>query len=69
MHSIPKNQIPPNPSVSVNSTGSATASRGAGQKRVVEEISSDESSEEEGQVRPAKKSKPKKSTLSRGNNS
>jgi len=50
MHSIPKNQIVPNPDTQSPVSGSA-------QKRIVQEISSDESSPEEGEVPKAKKVK------------
>jgi hypothetical protein len=50
MHSIPKNQIVPNPNTQSPASGSA-------QKRVVQEISSDENGPEEGQVPKAKKVK------------
>ena len=68
MHSIPKNQIVPNPGVSGNesaqSVGSSSLkSKGAGQKRVVQEISSDESSVEQSEVYPAKKTKSKKGSF------
>src|SRR5271170_4155819 len=53
MHSIPKSQIVPDPKSTEKSIG------GGNGKRVVEEISSDESSEE-GEVRPSKKAKVKK---------
>ena len=50
MHSIPKNQIVPNPNTQSPASGSA-------QKRVVQEISSDESGPQEGRVPKAKKVK------------
>jgi hypothetical protein len=50
MHSIPKSQIVPNPNPQSPASGSA-------QKRVVQQISSDESSSEEGEVPKAKKLK------------
>ena len=50
MHSIPKNQIVPNPKTQSPASGSA-------QKRLVHEISSDESSSEEGEAPKAKKVK------------
>jgi len=50
MHSIPKNQIVPNPKTQSPASGSA-------QKRAVHEISSDESSSEEGEAPKAKKVK------------
>ena len=50
MHSIPKNQIVPNPNTQSPVSGSA-------QKRLVQEISGHESSPEEGQVPKAKKVK------------
>jgi hypothetical protein len=59
MHSIPKNQIVPNSNVPGNSGNNSSVSfsnaKGAGQKRDVEEISSDESGADE--VPPTKKSK------------
>jgi hypothetical protein len=67
MHSIPKNQIIPNPNVpgnsGSNSAGSSLNAKGVGQKRVVEEISSDESGVEERQLPLTKKSKLKQSGL------
>jgi len=65
MHSIPKNQIVPNPNVPGNSGNNSSVSfsngNSAGQKRDVEEISSDESGADE--VPPTKKSKLKQSGL------
>jgi hypothetical protein len=64
MHSIPKNKIVPNPNVSGNNESNSAGSlngKDVGQKRVVEEISSDESGAEERQVPPTKKSKLKQS--------
>jgi hypothetical protein len=65
LHSIPKSQIVSDPKVTngAKSAGSGDEGKGTG-KRVVEEISSDESSSEEGEVRPTKKSK--KCILGRG---
>jgi hypothetical protein len=57
MHSIPKDQIVPNPNAKLDV---ASKSANSGQKRVVEEISSDGSVAEEGEPRPSKKSKVKK---------
>jgi hypothetical protein len=56
MHSIPKNQIVPS---SKKDNSRASTPKPSAQKRVVEEISSDESSPDEGEVRPSKKSKTK----------
>ena len=54
MHSIPKSQIVPDPSAKLDPP---TMPANIGQKRVVEEISSEGSTPEEGKVRPSKKSK------------
>ena len=53
MHSIPKNQIVPDPSVKPSTSA-------PGAKRVVEEISSDQGSPEEGEVHLSKKPKVEK---------
>jgi hypothetical protein len=67
LHSIPKKQIVPNPNNAPNSnTAKINRTASAGQKRVVQEISSDSSSGEEGEIRPAKKSKNRNCKLPRG---
>ena len=53
IHSIPKNQIVPDPNVKPSTSV-------PGAKRVVEQISSNQSSQEEGGVRASKKSKVEK---------
>jgi hypothetical protein len=54
MHSIPKDQIIPDPNAKSDSRAVSTSS---GQKRVANEISTDESPPEEGQAHQSKKSK------------
>lgn len=64
LHSIPKKQIVPDPSArghtSESSSSKSQRKVSAGQKRHVEQISSEQSSSvEEGELRPSKKSKRK----------
>ena len=62
MHSIPKNQIVPDP----NAAQPSTAAGVSGQKRSLEESSSNEITQDEGEVRLAKKRKEKRRPSKRG---